>query len=101
MPPDKDAQDGVFAAAELLEEFCGVLVGGKTVIDADGPDLAWIGAEGFVHVPGLFGEGVQVLDEVCKGFCSGSYAQSLLELVLVGDVGDQAGWGVDWNVFFF
>jgi hypothetical protein len=30
--------------------------------------------------------------------CSGSYAQSLLELVQVGDVGDQAGWGLSDGV---
>jgi hypothetical protein len=95
------AQDGVLAAAELFEEFCGVFIGWKAVIDTDGPDLALIGAEGFVYIPGLFGEGVQVLDEVWESFCSGFYAESLFELVQVGDVGDQAGWGVDWNVFFF
>jgi len=71
------------------------------VIDADGPDLAWVGAEGFVYVPGLFGEIVQVLDEIWEGFTSGSYAHSLFELIQVGDVGDQACRGVDWNIFFF
>jgi hypothetical protein len=79
----------------LFKEFCGVLIGWEAVIDADGPDLARVRAEGFVHVPGLFGEGVQVLDGSPEGFCSGFYAESLFELVQVGDVGDQAGWGVD------
>ena len=46
-------------------------------------------------VPGLFGEIVQVLDGSLEGFCSGSYAESLFELVQIGDIGDQAGWGVD------
>ena len=41
------------------------------------------------------GESVQVLDGSSEGFCSGFDAQSLLELVQVGDVGDQARWGVD------
>jgi len=90
------AQDGVLAAAELFEEFCGILIGGEAVVDADGPDPVWVGAEGFVYVPRLFGVSVQVLDEVWEGFCSGSYAESLFELVQLGDVGYQAGWGMDW-----
>ena len=82
--------DGVFVAAELFEEFCGVLMSREAVEDVDCTNIGWAWAEGFVDVPGLFGEGVRVFDEIWEGFRSGSDSGFLLELV---QVGDQAGWG--------